>query len=77
MSLLRALCALSTSLVLVQSRRLAGYRHEAFDVQVGQAEPTDVSTIAIHPTIHALRFTTCWLLSTVMAHDHSIGSAME
>jgi hypothetical protein len=46
MSLLRALCALSTFLVLIQARRLAGYRHEAFDVQVRQAEPTDVSALA-------------------------------
>lgn len=46
MSLLRSLYALSTSLVLIQARRLAGYRHEAFDLQVRQAEPTDVSVIA-------------------------------
>ena len=46
MSLMRSLCALSTSLMLVQARRLAGYRHEAFDVQIRQAGPLDVSAVA-------------------------------
>jgi hypothetical protein len=45
-SLLRSLCALLISVVLVQARRVAGYRHEAFDVQFRQAEPMDVSSMA-------------------------------
>lgn len=49
MSILRSLCALSTSLMLVQARRLAGYRHEAFDVQIRQAEPLDVSAAVATP----------------------------
>ena len=43
MTFTRSLCALSALLLLAQARRLPGYRHDSFDLQVRQVEPTDVA----------------------------------
>lgn len=46
MTFSRSLCALSAWLLLVQARRLPAHSHEAFDLQIRQAEPTDVLALA-------------------------------
>jgi hypothetical protein len=46
MTLSRSLCALSALVLLAQARRLPAYRHEAFELEVRQAEPTGVSALA-------------------------------
>lgn len=46
MAFFRSLSVISASLMLAQARRLPGYKHEAFDLQIRQAEPVDVSALA-------------------------------
>jgi hypothetical protein len=46
MTFSRSLCALSALLLLVQARRLPAYVHEAIELQVRQADSTDVSAEA-------------------------------
>ena len=48
MTFSRSLYALSALLLLVQARRLPAFRHEPFDLQALQADPTDVSALATH-----------------------------
>jgi hypothetical protein len=46
MTFSRLLCALPALLLLVQARRLPAHRHDSFDLQARQADPTDVSALA-------------------------------
>jgi len=46
MTFSRSLCVISALLLLVQARRLPVYKHEAFDLQIRQADPTDASALA-------------------------------